>query len=62
LQRTQLRDALWRALGSLPQEYREVLTLRDIAHLSDNETAQVLSRAKVVPNMRLLSSFQLTVV
>jgi RNA polymerase sigma-70 factor, ECF subfamily len=42
LERKQLRDALWRALGSLPQEYREVLTLREIAHLSNNETAQVL--------------------
>jgi RNA polymerase sigma-70 factor (ECF subfamily) len=37
-----VRDALHRALASLPQNCREVLTLRDIAHLSIDETAQVL--------------------
>ena len=42
LQRKELREALQRALQSLPQKYREVLILRDIQHLSIQETAQVL--------------------
>jgi RNA polymerase sigma-70 factor, ECF subfamily len=42
LQRKELREALKRALNSLPQKYREVLVLRDIQHLSIQETAQVL--------------------
>ena len=42
LQRKELREALQRALDSLPVKYREVLILRDIQHLSIAETAQVL--------------------
>jgi RNA polymerase sigma-70 factor, ECF subfamily len=42
LERKELRVALRRALDSLPQKYREVLFLRDIQHLSIEETAQVL--------------------
>jgi RNA polymerase sigma-70 factor (ECF subfamily) len=42
LERKELRNALQRAVASLPQNYREVFTLRDIAHLSVYETAQVL--------------------
>jgi RNA polymerase sigma-70 factor (ECF subfamily) len=42
LERKELRDALRQALASLPQNYREVFTLRDIAHLSVYETAQAL--------------------
>lgn len=42
LQRKELREALQRALASLPAKYREVLILRDIQHLSTEETAQVL--------------------
>jgi RNA polymerase sigma-70 factor (ECF subfamily) len=42
LQRRELRQALQRALDSLPQKYREVLFLRDVQHLSIEETAQVL--------------------
>src|ERR1700757_2888447 len=42
LQRKQLREALRGALDALPQKYREVLILRDIQHLSIQETAQVL--------------------
>ena len=42
LQHKELRDALERALTSLPQKYREVLILRDIEDLSIQETAQVL--------------------
>jgi RNA polymerase sigma-70 factor (ECF subfamily) len=42
LERKGVRDALQQALASLPQNCREVFTLRDIAHLSIEETAQVL--------------------
>ena len=42
LERKELRDALQRAMASLPAKYREVLILRDIQHLSIEETAQVL--------------------
>jgi RNA polymerase sigma-70 factor, ECF subfamily len=42
LERKELREALQRALDSLPQKYREVLFLRDVQHLSIEETAQVL--------------------
>jgi len=42
LERKELRDALQRAMASLPEKYREVLVLRDIQHLSIEETAQVL--------------------
>jgi RNA polymerase sigma-70 factor (ECF subfamily) len=42
LQRKELREALQRAMASLPEKYREVLILRDIQHLSIEETAQVL--------------------
>ncbi len=37
-----VRDALQQALASLPQDRREVFTLRDVAHLSIDEIAQVL--------------------
>ena len=42
LERKELGDALQTAIASLPQKYREVLTLRDIQQLSTKETAQAL--------------------
>jgi RNA polymerase sigma-70 factor (ECF subfamily) len=42
LERKELRNALRQALAGLPQKYREVFFLRDIQHLSIEETAQVL--------------------
>jgi RNA polymerase sigma-70 factor (ECF subfamily) len=54
LQRKQLREALQRALQSLPQKYREVLILRDIQHLSIQETAQVLGITVASVKTRLL--------
>jgi len=42
LQRRELREALKRALDGLPQKYREVLILRDVQHLSIEETAEAL--------------------
>ena len=53
-QRKELRDALKRALAGLPQKYREVLILRDIQHLSIEETAQVLSISTGNVKTRLL--------
>ena len=51
---TNLRDALRQALASLPINYREVLTLRDIAHLNIHETAQVLGLTLANAKPRLL--------
>src|SRR5215469_1022118 len=42
LEQKELRDALLRAMDSLPEKYRSVLILRDVQHLSINETAKVL--------------------
>jgi RNA polymerase sigma-70 factor, ECF subfamily len=51
---TDLRDALRQALASLPINYREVLTLRDIAPLNIHETAQVLGLTIANAKPRLL--------
>jgi len=42
LEQAELRDALQKALMSLPEKYRTVLMLRDVQHLSIAETAQAL--------------------
>ncbi len=54
LQRKELREALKRALDALPQKYRTVLILRDIQHLSIQETAQVLGLTEGNVKTRLL--------
>jgi RNA polymerase sigma-70 factor (ECF subfamily) len=54
MQRKELREALQRALASLPQKYREVLILRDIQHLSIEETSQVLGLSTGNVKTRLL--------
>ena len=54
LQRKELRDALKRAMAALPQKYREVLVLRDIQHLSIEETSQVLGISAGNVKTRLL--------
>lgn len=54
LQRKELREALKRAMAALPQKYREVLILRDIQHLSIEETAQVLGISAGNVKTRLL--------
>jgi RNA polymerase sigma-70 factor (ECF subfamily) len=51
-----VRDALQQALASLPQNCREVFTLRDIAHLSIDETAQVLGLTVRTVKTRLLTA------
>ena len=42
LEQAELREALQKALMSLPEKYRTVLILRDIQHMSIAETAQAL--------------------
>lgn len=54
LQRRELREALKRALDSLPTKYREVLILRDVQRLSTQETAQVLGISEGSVKTRLL--------
>jgi RNA polymerase sigma-70 factor (ECF subfamily) len=54
LQRKELRDVLKRALDALPVKYREVLLLRDVQHLSIQETAQVLGITEGSVKTRLL--------
>ena len=54
LERKELRKALEQALACLPQKYREVFTLRDIAHLSIDETARVLGLTLGSVKSRLL--------
>lgn len=53
LERRELRDALAKALASLPEKYREILILRDVNHLSIAETAQVLSLSEANVKTRL---------
>src|SRR5437667_9527529 len=42
LEQSQLREALNKALKSLPEKYRTVLILRDVQQMSISETAKVL--------------------
>jgi RNA polymerase sigma-70 factor (ECF subfamily) len=53
LERRELRDALTKALDSLPEKYRTVLILRDVEHLSITETAQVLGLSEANVKTRL---------
>jgi RNA polymerase sigma-70 factor, ECF subfamily len=54
LQRKELREALTRALASLAPKYREVFIMRDVNHLSIEETAQALSISEANVKTRLL--------
>ena len=54
LKRDELRNALKRALASLPLKYREVLILRDIQNLSIDETAEILGISEGNVKTRLL--------
>src|SRR5215467_10631297 len=54
LERKELRDALHRAMDSLPEKYRTVLFLRDVQHLSISETAEVLGLSESNVKTRLL--------
>lgn len=54
LRRKELRQALRRAAESLAPRYREVLVLRDVQHLSTQETARVLGVSNGCVKVRLL--------
>jgi RNA polymerase sigma-70 factor, ECF subfamily len=54
LQRRELREALKRAIAALSPKYREVLILRDVQHLSIEETARVLGITEGSVKTRLL--------
>jgi RNA polymerase sigma-70 factor, ECF subfamily len=54
LQRKELREALTRALASLAPKYREVFIMRDVNHLSIEETAQALGISEANVKTRLL--------
>ncbi len=54
LQRGELREALKRAIATLPVKYREVFILRDIQLLSTQETAQILGITEGNVKTRLL--------
>jgi len=53
LEQHELRVALTKALESLPEKYRTVLILRDVQHLSINETAKVLGLTEANVKTRL---------
>ena len=54
LERKEVREKLVAALGSLAQKYREVFVLRDVEHMSIDETAQVLGLSAGAVKTRLL--------
>jgi len=56
LERKGVRDALQQALAALPQDRREVFTLRDVANLSIDEIAQVLGLTVRNVKTRLLAA------
>jgi RNA polymerase sigma-70 factor (ECF subfamily) len=53
LEQKELRQALTKAMDSLPEIYRTVLILRDVQHLSITETAQVLGLSEANVKTRL---------
>ncbi len=54
LERRELREALMNAVSSLGEKYREVFVLRDMQHLSIEETAKVLDISVPSVKTRLL--------
>jgi RNA polymerase sigma-70 factor (ECF subfamily) len=53
LERKELREGLARAMSSLPEKYRTVLILRDVQHLSIEETAKILGLSEANVKTRL---------
>jgi len=53
LEQSELRQALVKALDSLPEKYRTVLILRDVQQLSINETAEALGLSEANVKTRL---------
>jgi RNA polymerase sigma-70 factor (ECF subfamily) len=54
LEQKQLREALLRAMDSLPEKYRTVLVLRDVQNLSINQTAKILDISEANVKTRLM--------
>jgi RNA polymerase sigma-70 factor, ECF subfamily len=54
LQRKELRNALQKAMAALAPKYREVLVLRDVQHVSIQETATILGITEASVKTRLL--------
>jgi RNA polymerase sigma-70 factor (ECF subfamily) len=54
LERSEIREALTRALASLNAKYQEVFVLRDVQHLSIAETSKVLGISSAAVKTRLL--------
>jgi RNA polymerase sigma-70 factor (ECF subfamily) len=54
LERSEIRDALMKALAMLGEKYREVFVLRDMQHLSIDETAKILDISTASVKTRLL--------
>lgn len=54
LERSELRALLAKALSSLAQKYREVFLLRDVEHMSIEETAELLNISIASVKTRLL--------
>jgi RNA polymerase sigma-70 factor (ECF subfamily) len=52
-ERTILREEITRAIDSLPEEYREVLVLRDVEGFSGKETAEMLTLEPATMKTRL---------
>jgi RNA polymerase sigma-70 factor, ECF subfamily len=53
LEQKEVRDAIWKASGELPDIYRVVFVLRDVQHLDVAETAQVLGIGESAVKTRL---------
>ena len=53
VEQKEVRNAIWKALGELPDIYREVFVLRDMQHLDVAESAQVLGIGESAVKTRL---------
>ena len=53
VERKEVREAIWKALGELSDIYRVVFVLRDVQHLDVAETAQVLGIGESAVKTRL---------
>jgi len=54
LERKEIREVLAKALGSLPEKYREVIVLRDVRQLGTAETAEILRVGEGTVKTRLV--------
>jgi RNA polymerase sigma-70 factor (ECF subfamily) len=54
LERKEVRELLVKALASLAEKYREVFVLRDVQHLSIEETAEAIGATTGIVKTRLL--------